>query len=456
MRKRFAAQFFALQTVLKGVFMTDSRRKIAALLFIIVTAAVLFLFSGNGDTAYAAENLTDGTYTVSVSNDMPMGKDNISDTAVLEKQNGMYYLSLTFNVAKLAEFNVAKLADIRLEIEDKTVGSQVVEESEDTATYCYTLSEKNISSPLPFVADIVPMGQSGLNREIEVTADLSSAEKTNDTVENRGERPAEFVPRLLTNAGSEYLQETGTLFIIPSATAVLGDESCDVSVYAYYADGDELQPVSSESNRLLLENTGEYRIVYQASSALYKTSEGNDTYTEYIVKVLSDTGVSPLAKFEDINDILPEETTLQASRITSGTLYNTAAARMKTVSDRYEVFDVNLYTADGKAAELSGAVLIGISENSEFAGEEMRVYFLSESGLLGELTCTESNGYVEFETDRLGTFIVCIPGVAFVMPMWGYAVILAVCLFVAAAAITLAVIFVRKRRTEHERTNVPR
>ena len=24
-----------------------------------------------------------------------------------------------------------------------------------------------------------------------------------------------------------------------------------------------------------------------------------------------------------------------------------------------------------------------------------------------------------FETDRLGTFIVCIPGVAFVMPMWG-------------------------------------
>ena len=193
MRKRFAAQFFALQTVLKGVFMTDSRRKIAALLFIIVTAAVLFLFSGNGDTAYAAENLTDGTYTVSVSNDMPMGKDNISDTAVLEKQNGMYYLSLTFNVAKLA--------DIRLEIEDKTVGSQVVEESEDAAAYCYTLSEESIAAPLPFVADVLPMGQSGLNREINVTVDLSSAEKTSDTIENRGGRPAECVPTLLANAG---------------------------------------------------------------------------------------------------------------------------------------------------------------------------------------------------------------------------------------------------------------
>ena len=447
MRKRFAAQFFALQTVLKGVFMTDSRRKIAALLFIIVTAAVLFLFSGNGDTAYAAENLTDGTYTVSVSNDMPMGKDNISDTAVLEKQNGMYYLSLTFNVAKLA--------DIRLEIEDKTVGSQVVEESEDTATYCYTLSEKNISSPLPFVADIVPMGQSGLNREIEVTVDLSSAEKTNDTVENRGERPAEFVPTLLTNAGSEYLQETGTTFTIPSATAVLGSESCDVIISTYYVNGDELQSVAFENNQLHLEKQGEYRIVYRASSPLYKTSEENDTYTEYIVKVISDVGVSPLAKFEDINDILPEETTLQASRITSGTLYNTAAERMKTVSDHYEAFDVNLYDAGGNTIELSDTVRIGISENSEYVGEEIEVYYLSESGMIGKLTCAEQNGYIEFETDRLGTFIVCIPGVAFVMPMWGYAVILVACVLVVAAAITIPIVVVKRRKKKKSQSGEP-
>ena len=438
MRKRFAAQFFALQTVLKGVFMTDSRRKIAALLFIIVTAAVLFLFSGNGDTAYAAENLTNGTYTVSVSNDMPMGKDNISDTAVLEKQNGMYYLSLTFNVAKLA--------DIRLEIEDKTVGSQVVEESEDTATYCYTLSKKNISSPLPFVADVVPMGQSGLNSEIKVTVNLSSAEKTSDTVENRGERPAEFVPTLLTNAGSEYLQETGTTFTVPSAAAVLGGEDCDVTVSTYYVNGDALQSVASENNRLHLEKQGEYRIIYRASSLLYKTSEGNDTYTEYIVKVISDVGVSPLAKFEDINDILPEETTLQASRITSGTLYNTVAERMKTVSDHYEVFDVNLYDAVGNTIELSNTVRIGISENSEYVGEEIEVYYLSESGMLGKLTCAELNGYIEFETDKTGTFIVCIPGVAFVMPMWGYAVILVACVLVVAAAVTVTVILVRRKK----------
>ncbi len=389
-------------------------------------------------SVHADEGFTDGTYTVSVSNDMPMGKDNISDTAVLEKQNGVYYLSLTFNTAKLA--------DVRLEIDDKTVGSQISDENGDTVTYCYTLSEKNISMPLPFVADVVPMGQDGLNREIKVTVDMFSAEKTSDTVEYRGERPAEFIPTLMTNAGSEYLQETGTTFTIPSATAALGGESCDVTVSAYYVNGGELLPVASENHQLLLEKSGEYRIVYRASSALYQTSEGNDTYTEYIVKILSDTGVSPLAKFEDIHHVLPEGITLQASRITQGTLYDMAAERMKTVSDHYEVFAVNLYDADGKALELPDAVRIGISESSEYVGEEIEVYYLREDGMLGQLTCTESNGYVEFETDRLGTFIVCIPGVAFVMPMWGYAVIFAACAAVAAAVIVVSVAAVKRHR----------
>lgn len=143
---------------------------------------------------------------------------------------------------------------------------------------------------------------------------------------------------------------------------------------------------------------------------------------------------------------------MQASRITTGTLYNTAAERMKTVSDQYEVFDVNFYHADGKAVELSDTVRIGVLENSEYVGEEIEVYYLSESGMLGKLTCRELDGYVEFETDRLGTFIVCIPGVAFVMPMWGYAVILVACVLVVAAAITVTVILVRRKKKAKKAT----
>ena len=424
--------------------MIHTKRRVGAVFSAILSLCAVFSAGASENFLLAAASSLCGTYTVSVSNDMPMGKNNISDLAVLEAWGGNYYLSLAFNTAKLS--------DIRLEIGGKTAGRQILGKNGDMTAYCYTLSEESIAAPLPFVADVLPMGQSGLNREINVTVDLSSAEKTSDTIENRGERPAEFVPTLLTNAGSEYLQETGTAFTVPSATAVLGSESCNVAISTYYVNGDELQSVASENNRLSLDKKGEYRIVYRASSPLYKTSDGNDTYTEYIVKIFSGVGVSPLAKFEDINGILPEGVTLQASRIEAGALYNTAAERMKTVSDHYEVFDVNLYDAEGKAIDLSDTVRIGISESSEYVGEEIEIYYLSESGMLGKLTCTELNGYVEFETDRLGAFIVCIPGVAFVMPMWGYAVILVACVLVVAAAITVTVVLVRKRKKANKST----
>ena len=424
--------------------MIHTKRRVGAVFSAILSLCAVFSAGASENFLLAAASSLCGTYTVSVSNDMPMGKNNISDLAVLEAWGGNYYLSLAFNTAKLS--------DIRLEIGGKTAGRQILGKNGDMTAYCYTLSEESIAAPLPFVADVLPMGQSGLNREINVTVDLSSAEKTSDTIENRGERPAEFVPTLLTNAGSEYLQETGTAFTVPSATAVLGSESCNVAISTYYVNGDELQSVASENNRLSLDKKGEYRIVYRASSPLYKTSDGNDTYMEYIVKIFSGVGVSPLAKFEDINGILPEGVTLQASRIEAGALYNTAAERMKTVSDHYEVFDVNLYDAEGKAIDLSDTVRIGISESSEYVGEEIEIYYLSESGMLGKLTCTELNGYVEFETDRLGAFIVCIPGVAFVMPMWGYAVILVACVLVVAAAITVTVVLVRKRKKANKST----
>lgn len=57
---------------------------------------------------------------------------------------------------------------------------------------------------------------------------------------------------------------------------------------------------------------------------------------------------------------------------------------------------------------------------------------------------------MKFDTDKTGTFIVCIPGVAFVMPMWGYAVIIVACILVVAAAITVTVVLVRRKKKSKE------
>ena len=60
--------------------------------------------------------------------------------------------------------------------------------------------------------------------------------------------------------------------------------------------------------------------------------------------------------------------------------------------------------------------------------------------MLGKLDCTVYDNYVMFETDRLGTFIVCVLGVAFVMPMWGYAIISVVGFLIISGVITLMIV----------------
>ena len=77
---------------------------------------------------------------------------------------------------------------------------------------------------------------------------------------------------------------------------------------------------------------------------------------------------------------------------------------------------------------------------------EIVVYHLSEDGELTKIGCSGYGRYVRLQTDKTGTFIICIPGVAFVMPMWGYALILVACVLVLGAGITLIIILVRKKR----------
>ena len=403
----------------------------------------LLLFAGGmrqteAAAIYAAAELpaSDGTYAVSVSNDMPMGGGNLSGRAVLEKAGDTCYLSLSFNTAKLE--------NPRLVIDGKKAGYLITGTEADHTTYCYTLSAENILRSLPFEVYVVPMKA---DKTMRVTVDLASAEMTGDLIADIGERPAEFVPVLTANAGGEYTLRTGTAFVIPSAAATLGGENCRVDLSAYYIiSSAEREPVALDGNRLFLEKEGEYRVVYRASSPQYRTSAGADTYTTYEVTIYSRERGDALVRMEDADGVLPADAVLQASRITAGTLYETAADKMKEIADRFEVFSVDIYAAEGNSVSLAGNIRLYLPANEDFETSEIEVYLLMEDGRLGSLSCTAAEGYAVFETNVLGTFIVCEPGVAFVMPMWGYAAIVCAA---AAALITVAIaipLVLKKRR----------
>ena len=405
----------------------------AALSMCLIMLAALM---GGGLTAYAESPVqgSDGVYSAPVNlSGLAMGADNFLSNATVEKSGENYYMTFGHS---------SSISDMVLESGDMQTGYTVRTENGWTY-YTYTMSAERLQSNLSFSAYINAMGR---DVSFTITLDLANGTRTGDYVDV-GERPAEYVPVIQTTAGNQYEASRGSVFSIPTATATLGNENLDVSISAYYVQGGEQMEVSVTNNFITLENVGEYHIVYRAESSTYLTNLGNPSYTEYNVTITSVTGGSSLARFEDTNNVLAEGTSLLASRITSGSsVYSTAAAQMASIADNFEVFGISLVQSDGTSAVPGGNITLYLQADMTYDRSGIVVYHMSDDGTLSEIPSDGYGRYVRFDTDETGIFIVCVPGTAFGMPMWGYAVIFAACAAVAAAVIVVSVAAVKRHR----------
>lgn len=385
--------------------------------------------------AYAASEQVisggDGTYTVPVDLDLKMGADNFTNPVTLEKQDGKYYMTFGFS---------SSIGYLNLNLDGKEIG-KTSEKKDGWTYYTYTLSENNLKSKLSFSAYI-----NAMSREMNFTAtlNLSSADKTSETVRDLGERPAEFVPVISTNAAAEYSLKVGTVLPIPEATAKLGDDDCTVTIKADFGN----ESIDVSNGKLALDNVGEYKIIYKATNSQYKTSLGNDSFSEYVVTVHSVTGESDIVKFRDTHNVLLEMAGMVAGKLTDSSKdYEKASAAMGTISDHFEVYSVAFLNKEGESVTLSGKVELLFRADDYFDRTKAEVYYMDDNGSLTKLSANGYGRYVVTETDKTGTFIVCIPGVSFHMPMWGYALILAGALaIVAIVVVTIIVIAKRKKK----------
>ena len=413
-------------------------------LFVAAIAAVCMLMSlfavlaGGGLTAYAESPVQgeDGTYSVPVNLDgLKMGADSFSSAAIVEKSGENYYMTFGHS---------SSISDLVLESGNKQTGYTIKAEGGWTY-YTYTLSEKRLSSELSFSAYINAMSR---NVNLTVKLNLSGATRTGD-YSYEGERPAEYVPVITTTAGDTQM-EKGAIYVLPQATAALGDEVCEVTTKVYY-DGEE---VAFEGNRLALEKAGEYTVIYRAECPTYKTNLGNNSYSEYAFTIVSKVGATTLAKFEDESGALSSGTAIQASNITVGTTYELAADKMKTIADNFSVMSVSYFAESGEEVTPSGNVTLYLAADMTYDRNEIVVYHLSEDGELTKIDCSGYGRYVKLQTDKTGTFIICIPGVAFVMPMWGWVLIAVGGIVIIAAAVTLVVLTVKRKKRLKNKTDI--
>lgn len=176
------------------------------------------------------------------------------------------------------------------------------------------------------------------------------------------------------------------------------------------------------------------------------TVEKSGDYTELDFTITSVAGGRQLAKVEDEKGVLPEGTAIMARYITGGTVFDAASEKMATVSDNFEVFNVSLTDENGSAVTPAENVKIYLKAKSTFDRNKIVVYAMSADGSLNEIPCDGYGKYVILETTHTGNFIVCVPGVAFHMPMWECAFIAIVGLIVLIGIVIVIFIIVQKAR----------
>ncbi|MCD8040823.1 MAG: NEAT domain-containing protein [Clostridia bacterium] len=422
-----------------------SRLKIT-LFFIIALLCCIFAAGVCRSVSVAAEGVSDwedGTYSVTyeVGGTSAIGKSMIAnyfdDTVMVDKVGDNYYMSLSLVKSVSSMQNLTLTLDSNTD--GKQIGQEITEDTDSRKTYRYTLSAENLASTLNYSVYISAMGTT---QSFTITLNLDSATYVGEA-DTIADRPAEFVPTITTSAGSEYQVQTGASFAIPSATATLGAESCDVTYTVYYAATNGNESVELNGSSFVAENTGEYYLIYRAESSTYKTMLGNDTYSEYEVVITSTAAATSVAYFEDADGVLTDSAVMQASAVTSGAVYDMAADRMADISDNYEVYSVLIYNG-AEEADLSGE--IGIYIATTLNTSKAVVYYMDAEGNLTKLSSSPADGYVKVTTDKTGTFIVCIPGVA--MSKMTKMIILAAVLLVVviAVAITIPVVIHKKRK----------
>ena len=296
---------------------------------LILLSAFIITFIPN---VFASTLNSNGTYEVSyeVTGTSSMGKTMISNNFPskfkLEKSNDNYYLSINYDTS-------SSMSDLKLSINDLNVGT-IIRNKNNQMIYTYTLSENSINNELPFSVYVSAMQR---RTEFNIKLDLVNANKLSDEIEDLGERPGEFIPELKLDLADEYSIKAGNniYFSVIDASATLGNTECVVTKKAYYNDN----LIDINDNKILIEKSGIYKLVYIASSDKYKTSLGNNTFIEKTIVINASSDKTNVVKLVSDNP----NYYLIGGIIENGDTFDNASKLMENISINYSIFDISFH-----------------------------------------------------------------------------------------------------------------
>lgn len=403
---------------------------------LILLSAFIITFIPN---VFASTINSNGTYEVSyeVTGTSSMGKTMISNNFPnkfkLEKLNDNYYLSINYDTS-------SSMSDLKLSINDLNVGT-IIRNKNNQMIYTYTLSENSINNELPFSVYVSAMQR---RTEFNIKLDLSNSNKISDDIEDLGERPGEFIPELKLDLADEYSIKAGNniYFNVIEAEASLGDNDCNITINAYYNDN----LIDINDNKILIEKTGIYKLVYKAESDKYKTSLGNNTYIEKTIIINASNDKTNVVKLVSDNP----NYYLIGGIIENGDTFDKVSKIMSNISINYSIFDISFYSNEGIKLDKVENELVDVYANLTIDRTKTKAYYIDSNNNLKEVDSKGAGRYVRLNITESGTYIVCEPGVPFVMPMWGYIIIICGSLVLVGSISAFIIIKVVKKKRKNK------
>ncbi|MFI3329259.1 MAG: hypothetical protein R3Y05_02090 [bacterium] len=363
-----------------------------------------YVYSERENPLYSSDGVFETTYEITNTSDTGVGMVGSSCDAMvqIEKMNGFYYVHLT-------QLSGQYMVGLEIKNNGKSIGNFVYQEqyvgSSLIREYVFTFDEVSITEPLDVSMYIIPMSR---DVNFSLILDLENAYSTNDVYDIE-EYPALFMPTISYLGQETIVRNQNANFVLPNATAKIGEEDCLIEKYVYYND----DIISISDNTINLEFIGKYTIVYKASSSSYKTSLGNNSYSYYYQNIeviesgssddieqsiLYDSFTGTKLTFDSNNHSL---NTLSVSVINDDNINKIA----EKYGDLYNVLSISIKNNLNEDVSLDENVSVTITFKATFDTKKTSVYFYSDGNLTKVDGVLEGNLF-SFNTNEIGVYII--------------------------------------------------
>ena len=136
--------------------------------------------------------------------------------------------------------------------------------------------------------------------------------------------------------------------------------------------------------------------------------------------------------------------------IENGDTFDKVSKLMDNISINYSIFDISFYSNEGIKLDKVENELVDVYANLTIDRTKTKAFYIDSNNNLKEVDSKGAGRYVRLNISESGTYIVCEPGVPFVMPMWGYIIIICGSLVLVVSISTFIIIKVVKKKRNNK------